>query len=173
MICPYCSAENIEGVDACGECGQPLSENLTDPVTEIERCLLVDHIDTLAPKAPIAVAADTPVRDVLRTMVDHHIGCLIVAEAGKPIGVFSERDALVKLHENAAAWLDRPVADFMTAQPETLQADAKVAFAVQRMDVGGYRNIPIVDRSGQLTGVISVRDILNYLAEKVQAEPGN
>ena len=172
MICPHCGAENIEGVDACAECGQPLSDGyLPEPVTEVERCLLTDHVDTLAPKTPVVVAADTPVRDVLRTMVDRRIGCLIVAEAGKPVGVFTERDALAKLHENAAALGDRPVADFMTAHPDTLQADAKVAFAVQRMDVGGYRHIPIVDRAGALTGVISVRDILDYLREKLEAEP--
>ena len=172
MICPYCGAENIEGVDDCGKCGEALSDtHLHEPATTVERCLLADHIDTLAPKTPVAVAANTPVRDVLRTMVERRIGCLIVAEGGKPVGVFSERDALTKLHENAAALGDRPVADFMTAHPETLQADAKVAFAVQRMDVGGYRHIPIVDRSGALTGIISVRDILDYLTEKLEAEP--
>lgn len=172
MICPYCGAENTEGVDACGECGQPLSDAyLPEPVTEVERCLLTDHVGTLAAKVPVTVAADAAIRDVLRTMVDRRIGCVVVAEAGKPVGVFSERDALTKLHEHATKLGDKPVADFMTPHPETLQGDAKVAFAVQRMDVGGYRHIPIVDRAGALTGVISVRDILDYLTAKLEAEP--
>ena len=42
-------------------------------------------------------------------------------------------------------------------------ADAKIAFAVQRMDQGGYRHLPIVDRDEKLTGIISVRDIMRYL----------
>lgn len=171
MICPYCGAENIEGVDDCSECGEPLTDSyLPDPVTMVQQSLLTDHVETLEPKAAITVAADTPVRDALRTMVDRRIGCLVVARAGKPIGVFTERDALMKLHANAKALGDRPVADFMTAQPETLERDAKVAFAVQRMDVGGYRHIPIVDQSGDLTGIISVRDILDYLTEKLETE---
>ena len=45
--------------------------------------------------------------------------------------------------------------------------DAKIAFAVQRMDLGGYRHLPIVDREGQLSGIISVRDILEYLTERM------
>jgi CBS domain-containing protein len=57
----------------------------------------------------------------------------------------------------------------MTAAPETLPVDAKVAFALQRMDVGGYRHLPIVDDAGTVTGIISVRDILKYLAAKLAA----
>jgi CBS domain-containing protein len=55
----------------------------------------------------------------------------------------------------------------MTASPQTLDQDAKVAFAVQRMDLGGYRHIPIVDDEDRLVGTISVRDILAYLTEKM------
>ena len=172
MICPDCEAENIDGVDDCAECGQPLSDaHLPDPSTQVERCLLTDRVDVLGPKEPTAIAGTTPVGDVLRTMVNRGIDCVIVAEGGKPVGVFSERDALVKLNTDAASVRDRPVSEFMTPDPETLEIGAKVAFAVQRMDVGGYRHVPIVGEDGQLTGIISVRDILRYLTDKLAADP--
>ena len=172
MTCPYCGAENIDGVDDCAECGQPLSDAyLADPSTTVEQSLLTDHVDVLSPKKPIAISAQTPVRDVLRMLVDRGIGCLIVADEGKPVGIFSERDALVKLNTNAASLGDRPVSEFMTTAPETLEIGAKVAFAVQRMEVGGYRHLPIVGDAGELTGIISVRDILRYLTEKLTAQP--
>ena len=57
----------------------------------------------------------------------------------------------------------------MTTNPESLDRSAKVAFAVQRMDLGGFRHVPIVDEEKRLTGVISVRDILHYLTEKMSA----
>jgi CBS domain-containing protein len=44
-------------------------------------------------------------------------------------------------------------------------ADAKIAFAVQRMDLGAYRHLPIVDQRGDLVGIISARDILRHLTE--------
>ncbi len=170
ISCPYCNAENIPGVDECAECGQPLSDmHLRDPSTGVEQSLVKDRISVLTPKQPITVAAETPVLEVLRLMVDRGIGCLIVAADDKPVGIFSERDALMKLNTEAARLGDHPVSEFMTPDPQTLEADAKIAFAVQRMDVGGYRHIPIVGEKGQLTGIISVRDILRYLTKEMTA----
>jgi CBS domain-containing protein len=40
------------------------------------------------------------------------------------------------------------------------------------MDVGGYRHVPIVDQAGRAVGVISVRDILRYLAKKIALAAG-
>ena len=168
MICPWCGAENLDGVDDCAECGQSLSDaHLPDPATVVERGLLADHVQALDPQAPVVVAADTPVRDVLRAMVDGGTGCVVVADANRPVGIFSERDALLGLGTDASELGDRPVSGFMTAPPETLEPDAKVAFAVQRMAVGGYRHIPIVGAGGELAGIISVRDILRYLTERM------
>ena len=168
MTCPSCGGDNLDGVIDCTSCGQPLNDvSLPEPSTAVERSLLMDRIGVLNPKTPIHVSPDTPVRDVLRMLVDRRIGCIIVSDGEKPVGIFSERDALVRLGTDAAAQGDRPIADFMTAAPETLPVDAKVAFALQRMDVGGYRHLPIVDDAGTVTGIISVRDILKYLAAKL------
>ena len=170
MICPSCNVENLDGVDDCAGCGQPLNDaHLPEPSTEVERCLLMDRVEVLNPKVPIHVSPDTAVRDVLRLLVDRRIGCVIVVDADKPVGIFTERDALEKLSTNAVSLGDQPVSAFMTGAPDTLEVDAKVAFAVQRMDVGGYRHLPIVSDTGKLMGIISVRDILRYLAEKLTA----
>ena len=168
MICPWCGADNLDGVDECATCGQSLSDtHLPDPATVVERSLLADHVQVLDPQDPVVVAADTPVRNVLRAMVDGGTGCVVVADANRPVGIFSERDALVGLGTEASELGDRAVSGFMTAPPETLEPDAKVAFAVQRMAVGGYRHIPIVGTGGELAGIISVRDILRYLTERM------
>ncbi len=170
MICPYCGADNLDGVDDCPECGQSLSDaHLPDPPTVVEQSLLADRVQVLDPQTPVVVAADTPVRDVLRAMVDGGTGCVVVADGNRPVGIFSERDALMRVNTEASTLGDRPVSAFMTAPPETLEPDAKVVFAVQRMDVGGFRHIPIVDEDGELAGIVSVRDILRYLADKMGA----
>ena len=54
----------------------------------------------------------------------------------------------------------------MTPNPQTLRLDAKIAFALQRMDLGGFRHVPVVSRHNEPVGVISVRDILDYLTER-------
>src|SRR5262245_29957186 len=133
ITCPYCSSENIEGVDLCEDCGASLMDShLAPPSNEVEQGLLKDRVSVLSPKTPLTVAPQTPVRDVLKMMVERRIGCVVVEEGGKPVGIFSERDALRKLHVNAAALGSRPVKEFMTPHPQTLLANAKIAYAVQR-----------------------------------------
>jgi predicted transcriptional regulator len=171
-ICPYCSAENIEGADVCEECGQPLADlHLAKPATAVERSLLKDRVQTLLKeeKLPITVAPSRPVGEVLELMVAKGIGCVLVVGEGKMVGIFSERDALLKLNAEAPQLSSRPVSEFMTQNPESLQSTAKIAFAVHKMVLGSYRHIPIVDEEGRATSIISARDILRYLAREIAA----
>jgi len=169
--CPFCDAENIEGIDVCEQCEQPLTEEyLHDPATAVERGLLADHIDVLNPKPPVVVAPDMATRDVIRLMVDRNIGSVLVVKDEHLIGIFSERDALMKLNAEAAQLSDRPVSEFMTKKVQTLDSHAKIAFAVQRMDLGSFRHVPVVNQAGEPVGVISVRDILRYITDR-SAEP--
>ncbi len=166
-VCPNCDFENIEGEDVCEQCGQPLSD-LHDPNTLVERSLLRDTIGILVSRPPIAVSPDTPVKDVLSLLVEKAIGCVIVVDdASAVIGVFSERDALQRLNTDAGKYLSHPISEFMTEKPQSLEADAKVAFAVHQMDIGGFRHIPIVDSQGKVSGIVSVRDILRYLTGRM------
>ena len=168
MICPYCDSENISGADYCEKCGQPLADlHLPEPATDVERALLRDRVLVLRPKQPIVVPSSMPVRQVLATLLQKGIGCVLVVDEGKLVGIFSERDALMKIHTRIDELGDRPIAEFMTTSVETLLPSAKIAFAVHRMDLGGYRHVPIVGDDGAPTGMISVRDILAYLTERM------
>jgi CBS domain-containing protein len=100
-------------------------------------------------------------------MVERKIGCVLVADGDRPLGIFSERDALRRLNIEAPTLRAAPVSQFMTPNPQTVVADAKIAFAVQRMDLGGYRHLPIVGKQGELVGIISARDILRHLMDSM------
>jgi CBS domain-containing protein len=168
IICPFCEKENIEGADVCDGCEHSLSElHLPVPASAVEQALLLDRIADLKPKTPIVVDAGTTLGDTLATLVEKKIGSVLVVEDGKLVGIFSERDALMRVGANAAEFKYRPIRELMTPNPRTLIADAKVAFAVRTMDLGGYRHVPIVNADGVADGVISVRDILRFLADKM------
>jgi CBS domain-containing protein len=170
MDCPDCGFSNIEGVDECDQCQQPLSPlTLPEPASELERSILTDRIDALNPREPLVVEPGAPVSLVLQLLVAHAVGCAVVVEDGEPVGIFSERDALLRLNVDAAEHGDRPISDFMTPNPQTLDIENKIAFALQRMDAGGYRHVPIMT-DGVVSGIISVRDVLNYLSEKLVAQ---
>jgi CBS domain-containing protein len=168
VICPYCQAENIEGADECGECNQPLNEmGVRVPATSVEADLMRDRIEKLWPKRPSTVSPETTVAEVLKKMVGETIGCVMVVDAaGKLVGIFSERDALMKLNVDAAKSFSKPISQFMTQQPVTLETSDKIAYALHKMNLGGYRHLPILF-DGQLAGVISIRDILRYLTDRI------
>ncbi|HVW39356.1 MAG TPA: CBS domain-containing protein [Pirellulales bacterium] len=165
LLCPYCGEENIDGADVCDDCHQPL-EFLSKPrpASSIERSLLKDRVSMLSPRPAMVVQDDATVGEVMQLMAQHKIGCVVVLREQQIVGIFSERDVLLRLNVNAAEHWDRPVRDFMTRSPETVEADARIAFAVHKMDVGGYRHLPVVS-DGRIKGVISVRDILRYITD--------
>ncbi|MHB0957002.1 MAG: CBS domain-containing protein [Pirellulaceae bacterium] len=169
IICPYCDCENITGADECEQCGQALSDlNLPTPATYVERCVLRDRLGALGPARPVAVVApETKIRDVLSLLAQRSIGCVVVTQDERIVGIFSERDVVIKLNTQAVKFRDRPVSEFMTRDPQCLDSEAKVAFAIHRMSIGGYRHVPVTDANGTLRSMVSVRDVLRYLTEKM------
>lgn len=169
MICPACGHDNIDGDDTCDKCDWPLAD-LTRPrgKLQIERRIHKDRIRVLHPKSPVVVSPDAPVGDVLRLMVEKKVGCVVVAEGERLAGIFTERDALLRLNADAAAQATKPVSQFMTAAPETLELEDRIAFALHKMDLGGFRHVPITN-DGRVAGVISARDILRYVTENIKA----
>lgn len=168
-ICPFCHEQNIDGADECEHCQQPIGF-LTKPRagSRLEHSLIKDRVFMLSPRVPLTVDVGTPVGDVMRTMVDRAIGCIVVVERGAMVGIFTERDALLRLNVDAARFSHRPVRDFMTKSPDTIESDAPIAFAMHKMDVGGYRHMPVM-AGGKATGIISVRDILRYITEDLMS----
>jgi CBS domain-containing protein len=167
MLCPYCDAENIEGADVCEECQLSLTDlSLRPPSSDVERGLLRDRIESLNPNKPLSVGPDTPIGEVLKSMISRGVGCMMIVDGDRLLGIFSERDAMMRLNVDAAKMADRPVSEVMTVNPATLRSRDKIAFALQRMNVGGFRHVPILDADDRLVGVISIRDILRYLTAR-------
>jgi len=170
--CVYCGHLNTPGVDECVDCKAPLSDlHLADP-GHVEQGILGERIASLVTRPPLVVAPDRPVGEVLELLADESLGCVLVAEDNRIVGIFSERDALLRLNARAQELAAEPVSAFMTPDPECLQDTAKIAFALQRMDLGGYRHVPVMDADGCATGVISIRDVLRYLTDHMQRAAG-
>lgn len=115
----------------------------------------------LAPRPPIALQKDATVGDAIRVMRQERIGCVLVIEDGVLIGIVTERDLLLKLEGH----LDQPVSALMTPDPETLTEDAPIAYALNKMSVGGFRHVPLVDAASRPVGIVSVKDIVDYLVD--------
>ena len=169
IICPYCGAENLEGADLCDDCQHSLTDlSHPEPKTLVEAGLLQDRIDVLHPREPITTTPDTTIGEVIDKMVHDSVGCVIVVEGDRIAGIFSERDALVRINADIDSVRGKPVSTVMTPNPVTLNARDKIAFALHKMHVGDLRHLPIL-KDEQLQGVISIRDILAYLSQRINA----
>lgn len=132
-----------------------------------------EPVTLLGSRTPICVAETTTVEQAIDAMREHRIGCLLVTCDGKLVGVFTERDVLYRV---VSARLDlgtTEVRQVMTPDPEALPADAEIAWAVNRMSFGGYRHVPLVDAENRPVGIISVKDVVSYLAEFFPVEVMN
>ena len=119
-------------------------------------------IRTLEPRPAVTVAPDTPIAETIRLMLDHRIGAVLVVSQGKAAGIFTERDVLRRVVKGGIDQ-ERPVREVMTADPETLGPDDGIAFALNRMIIGGFRHIPIVDDAGAPQAVLSLREVVAFI----------
>lgn len=172
MICPTCNFNNVPGVDQCLNCGQDLAP-LDHPVAmdRVERSLMEDTVASLGPRVPVTLRPTATLAEAMAVLLDNNIGALPIVEAGELVGMLSERDVLVK-----AAGVEgcnrRPVSDFMTRRPETVRENDTLAFALHKMDSGGYRHLPVT-RDGRLVGIVSVRDLMRHVTRLCSASrPG-
>ncbi len=125
-------------------------------------------ISVLAPRKPICVNLDTTVDESIKLMKERGIGCVCVVSQDKLFGIFTERDVLTKVIPNNLDCSKTKVGELMSYDPEYLYMEDQVAFAVNRMHVGGFRHIPLIDSKENATGIVSVRDILRYLVKNIQ-----
>ncbi len=164
MICPNCGHDNLPGSEECTSCLQDLTQ-LDRPVAQdrVERSLMEDSVSILRPRKPITVGPTSTIQEAMRTMLARDIGALLVVDAaGQLLGIFSERDLLTKVVGLHDPFAPLPVGQFMTPHPETVTADDTLAFALHKMDIGGYRHLPVLT-DDLPSGMISVRDLLRHI----------
>lgn len=109
---------------------------------------------------------DTDALDAIHELVQNRIaGAPVVNDHGELIGMLSELDCL-KVGLNAGYYGDMggPVADYMTPDVETVDADMNIIDLAQKFLDSGFRRFPVL-RNNRLVGQISRRDVLRALSQ--------
>lgn len=122
--------------------------------------VLVGHVPC---DEALTVPPTMSVRNVLALLQEKHADCVIILDAGKIIGIFTERDALRMMA--LAADLSVPITQAMTASPAVTRMRESLASVIQTMSRGGYRRLPVVDTPDSKIRLLKVAHILHYLAE--------
>ena len=132
---------------------------------EISGALLDDQIAILGPAEPICLPASASVQDAIERMLTRRqAGVLVVDGEGRLTGIFTERDVLTRVAGQGRDARRTTLAEVMTRDPEALGVRDRVAYAVHSMSVAGYRTVPLVDAERRPIGVVTVSDVIRWLA---------
>lgn len=111
----------------------------------------------------VSASPHDSIRTVINLLVERRVGCALVIEDSRLVGVFSERDVLRKVVTSGVDIDATPVGELMTRNPESLQEDDELVYALHQMALGGYRHVPLLDANGEPVAVVSMRDIVGFI----------
>jgi len=122
----------------------------------------------------LVLSAQATVTEAMRAMQREHRGAVLVTDDGtrqsKLLGIFTERDVLFRIVDRGKNPATLALGDVMTPDPEVLPITASVAFVLNKMSIGGFRHVPVVDAEHRPRFVVAVRDVVEYLVEAFPRE---
>ncbi len=117
--------------------------------------------DVVSGSVPTVDAA-TPVTRVIDKLVRENAGCVMVALEGRVGGIFTERDVLKKVALEDRDMGQVPVAEVMTPDPLVMTGSSPVQEVLAQMRDNGFRHMPVAGDDGEVVGIVSVGDVLQY-----------
>ena len=126
---------------------------------------LTDNISSIGIKKAILKDEDSSIQSVIESMQTTHSSCILLINNDKITGIFTERDVVTKIVSRNVDLENEKICDYMTNDPEILQSDDSIAFALNKMIDGGFRHVPIVHSISQDLYVISMQDIINSIGD--------
>jgi CBS domain-containing protein len=164
---PDFAPEGLDGLETA-------ASDPDEPSRHFDSALLREPVSVLPVRTPLVFSPETPVADAVRAMQREHRGAVLVTTDGAPesrlIGIFTERDVLHRALERGLDLGTLPLGQVMTPDPERLPLESSVAWALNKMSVGGFRHVPIVDAGDRPAFVVSVRDVVELLVDAFPRE---
>lgn len=121
----------------------------------------------LAQRSVVTARAESTLVECAKLMRNEHVGSIVVVDAGRPVGIVTDRDIVI---EAVAVQLDPgtlTAGDVMNQQLATVRENDDLFDALARMREAGVRRLPVVDAQGTLSGLLAVDNVLEVLAEQV------
>jgi CBS domain-containing protein len=156
-------------MDRCENCMKSLRD-LDVPRSEatsgLVRSVMEDNLSHLEQMETVTVLPTEAALEVARRMKEAQTGCaLVLDDAGKLVGIFTEHDVLRKMIGAGVEEQNVAVSQLMSGNPEALRESDSVAVALNKMAVGRYRHVPIARNDGSYS-VVSIKSVLKYIAQE-------
>ncbi len=118
-------------------------------------------------RRPVTIDASATIADAAALLAREDIGCLVVTDGKRPVGMLTDRDVVFRVLLDESSPDRGCVADAMMAPVQTLPADADLDAAFAAIRSHRLRRLPLVDEEGALVGVLAVDDLLRLLATEI------
>ena len=129
----------------------------------------LDQILEVKGHAVLTARPDATVYDSLALLAEHEVGALLVCDGGQPVGLFSERDYARKVILKGLSSRDVLVRDIMASPVISVDAMLTVDKALGIMTERRIRHLPVLDGEGQLTGIVSIGDLVKDIIDEQRA----
>jgi CBS domain-containing protein len=131
-----------------------------------------DPISALGLPTPVSIGTDASVGAALAAVQSHHQGYVLVVENGKPQGIMSEREVLMKVVARDVKY-DSNVMGYVSPIRHCVTMKEPIASVVRLMLEDGVENVPVVDAAGKAVAVARTLDIIHFLAQAFPEETLN
>lgn len=122
----------------------------------------------------VTIDPDATIADAARLLANHRIGAVIAVDANGAIkGILSERDIVRGLAQSDAACTQAKVSDLMTATVLTCHEDDSVDSLMKTMTAKRIRHLPVVGSGGELTGMVTIGDVVKSRLDEMDMEVDN
>jgi CBS domain-containing protein len=119
-------------------------------------------------RALYSVSPEDPVLEAIRLMAERHVGALLVMKGEELVGIVSERDYARKVILLGRSSDSTPVWQIMSSPVHTVSPDKSVQDCMRIMTEQRIRHLPVVERGGRVSGVISIGDLVKAVIEDQQ-----
>ncbi len=135
-----------------------------------EAVKIQDPISSLGLEKPLVVEAGTNMKNALNLLQQKKQNCLLIINNESLSGILTERDILLKVTGKGFDLDLVTVDEFMTENPEVLSPEDPLAYALNKMHIGGFRHVPIVNDLMHPVGLISINNIISTIADYFSME---
>ena len=123
-------------------------------------------LNDLFTRAVITAGPDEALAGIARRMQEHNVGTVVVVEDGRPVGIITDRDLALALGARGLS-PQVPVREVMTRHVLAVPEDTGVFTATRFIQDRKVRRLPIVDGEDRLVGLVSLDDLLRWLAREL------
>lgn len=130
---------------------------------------ILDIPEFIQDRETYSMPSTAPIEEVLALMKEKHIGAIPVIDDGVIVGIFSERDIVHRIYATQCDLMTTTLAEVMTKEVQTVFADSRIEEAIDKMVLGKFRHMPVVDKQGKLLAFLSQRDFMAFCWMKLES----